>query len=232
MKVSSIGDAKSLAGGTLVITPLKGGDSKIYAIASGSISVGGLSQGETFGTTGLITNGAIVEREIQSNFSKKNNIRLNITNPDFTTASRITETLNNELGGIYAKAKDPSTVDLIVPPIYKDKVVKLVSIIENFKVVSDTRAKIVINERTGTIVAGGDVILHPVAISHGDLSIQIGGALEQNASPRSIYNIEKAAKLKDFVESLNSFGVKPEDIISIFQALKKNGSLVGEIILI
>jgi len=225
VKVSSIGDAKSLAGGNLIVTPLKGGDGKIYAIASGSISVGGMKASEG-PTTGLITGGGIIEREINSDFSKKKNIRITLKKADFTTAARVEKSLNEGLGGIYAKALDSSTLDLIVPPSYESKVVQFLSIIENFRVIFDTKAKIIINERTGTIVAGGDVALRPVAISHGDLSISIGN---KNEDGLNIMHLQKETTLKEFVEGLNNFGVKPDDIISIFQALEKSGSLVGEI---
>ena len=229
IKVSSIGDAKSLSGGNLLVTPLKGGDGKIYAIANGSLSLGGKSGEKKISTVGLIPNGGFVEREINFKFDSKKSIRLSLKNPDFTTAARIQEVLNSELGGLYAKAKDSTTIDLIVPPVYTSNIVKLIAIIENFSVVSETRAKIVINERTGTIVAGGDIILKPVAISHGDLNIEISG---DEGTTKSIYNIEKRTKLKEFVNSLNSFGAKPDDIISIFQALKKSGSLDSDIELI
>ena len=234
VKVSSIGNAKSLAGGNLIITPIKGGDGKIYAIASGAISIGGLDQGSKFPTVGLIPNGATVEKELATTFDKKKNLRLNLKNPDFTTAARIEKTINDGLGGLYARAKDSTTVDLIIPPTYENRVVQLMAIVENFRVTHDTRAKVVINERTGTIVAGGEIVLKPVAISHGDLTIEIGGNAKQDnkKGKPSVYYMKNSASLKDFVNSLNSFGVQPDDIISIFQALEKNGSLVGEIELI
>ena len=234
IRVSSIGDASSLAGGNLLITPIKGGDGKIYAIASGALSIGGLEQGAAFPTVGLIPNGAIVEKEIVTSFSKKKNLRLNLKNPDFTTSARIEKVLNNGLGGLYARAKDSSTVDLIIPPVYENKVVQLMAVVENFRVHFDTKAKIVINERTGTIVAGGEIVLKPVAISHGDLTIEIGASPtnQDNKGKPTLYHMKNATTLQDFVNSLNSFGVQPDDIISIFQALEKNGSLVGDIELI
>lgn len=228
--VSAIGDSSSLAGGTLLVTPLKGGDSKIYAIANGAVSIGGLDKGSKFATTGLIPGGATVEKELQVNFHKKNSLRFSLNNPDFTTAARIEKTINQELGGKYASAKDSTTVDLMIPVHYQRKVVELMAIIENFKVYTDTIAKIVINERTGTIVAGGEMALKSVAISHGDLTIQIGGdKAQKDAKPGSLYFVEEKTTLKDLVESLNAFGATPEDLISIFQALKRNGALIGEI---
>lgn len=230
--ISSIGDANSLAGGTLLVTPMKGGDGNIYGIASGPLSIGGLKNGANFATTGTIPNGAVVERDVNVDFDKKKALRFSLNSPDFTTAARIEKTINQELGGKYATAKDATTIDLIVPMHYKRKVVQLMAIIENFKVFSDVSAKIVINERTGTIVAGGDITLNPVAISHGDLTIEVGGAAGGDAKPSSLYYMEKKSTLNELVKSLNALGASPDDLISIFQALKRNGSLIGEIELI
>lgn len=235
--VSSIGDASSLAGGTLLVTPLKGGDGEIYAIANGALSIGGLNQGKKFATTATIPNGGIVEREIELDFDRKNALRLSLKNPDFTTAARVEKVINEELGGKYATAKDATTIDLMIPVHYERKVVNLMAIIENFTVNQDQSAKIVINERTGTIVAGGDVVIKSAAISHGDLTIEIKGSNEQ-AGPAgaknaaSTYYLDQKTTLNDLVQSLNAFGATPEDLISIFQALKRNGALVGEIELI
>ncbi|MAF77011.1 MAG: flagellar biosynthesis protein FlgA [Halobacteriovoraceae bacterium] len=228
--VSSIGDAASLAGGTLLVTPLKGGDGQVYAVANGPLSIGGLTKGKAFPTTGLIAGGATIEREIDFNFFEKKSIRLSLHNPDFTTAARIEKTINQELGGKYATSKDATTIDLIIPVHYQRKIVQLMAIVENFKVHSDQKAKIIINERTGTIVAGGDIQIAPVAISHGDLSIQVEG--EGEDKPKNVYFVDKATTLNDLVKSLNAFGTTPEDLISIFQALKRNGALIGEIELI
>ena len=232
--VSSIGDAASLAGGTLLVTPLKGGDGNIYAVASGPLSLGGGKKGAKFSTTGLIPSGAIIEREIATEFDKKNSLRLSLNNPDFTTAARIEKIINEELGGKFAAAKDSTTIDLVVPAQYERNVVQLMAIIENFKVNPDNSAKIVINERTGTIVAGGDVMVAHVAISHGDLTIEVkgDGNADKGAKPSTLYYMEKGTSLSELVKSLNAFGVAPEDLISIFQTLKKNGALIGDIELI
>lgn len=227
--ISSIGDASSLAGGTLIVTPLKGGDDQVYAVASGQISIGGLKKGSKFATTGTIPSGATIEREIATEFEKKNSLRLSLNNPDFTTAARIEKTINEELGGKYASAKDSSTIDLIVPPNYERNVVQLLALIENFRVHTDSIAKIVFNERTGTLVAGGDVMVKPVAISHGDLTIEVKGAGGKAGDKASVYHLDKGTTLSDLVKSLNAFGVSSEDLISIFQTLKKDGALVGEL---
>ena len=229
--VSSIGNASSLAGGNLLITPLKGGDDQVYAIASGNISIGGLEKGKKFPTTGIVSGGVIIEKENPVAFHKKKSIRLGLKNPDFTTSARIEKVINQELGGKYATSKDATTVDLIVPIYYKRKVVQLLAIIENFKVNTDNAAKIIINERTGTIMTGGNVFLKPVAIAHGDLAIEITRGEKSNKKEKSnqMYFMDQKTTLNDLVKGLNAFGVTPEDLIAIFQALKKSGSLIGEI---
>ncbi len=228
--VSSIGDASSLAGGTLLVTPLKGGDGHIYAVASGSLSIGGLEKGKKFATTARIPNGGSVEKEIDMSFNDKRAVRMALNQPDFTTAARIERVINQELGGKYATATDATTIDVIIPTYYEKKVVELIANIENFKVVADTQAKIVINERTGTLVAGGDIILKKSAISHGDLMLEIKGS--EGSGNKYVQLMEQSTTINDLVKALNALGTKPEDLISIFQALKQNGSLLADIELI
>ena len=162
---------------------------------------------------------------------KKKAIRLSLVNPDFTTSARIEKTINQNLGGLYAQARDATTIDLIIPTNYQRKVVQLMSLIENFKVYRDSKAKVVINERTGTIVAGGDIQLLPVAITHGDLMIEVQSGKNKKADVKkeSLYYINHRKTLNELVKGLNKFGVSSEDLISIFTALKKNGALVAEI---
>jgi len=232
--ISSIGEANSLAGGTLLVTPLKGGDGKVYAVANGPISIGGLQQGKRMPTTAVIPGGASIEKEVNINFNNKKALRLALKHPDFTTAARVEKVINQELGGRFANAMDASTIDIIVPTHYRRRIVPLVALIENYDVIPDSSSKVVINERTGTIVAGGDLSLRPVAIAHGDLNIEVkgeggagaaGGDLEKEA----LFYIDKKAKLKDLVKALNALGVAPDDLINIFQALKKNGALTADI---
>jgi flagellar P-ring protein FlgI len=228
--VSSIGDASSLAGGTLLVTPLKGGDGQIYAVANGPLSIGGLDRGKKMATTARIPEGGTIEKELELSFNDKRAVRLALNNPDFTTAARIERTINQELGGKYATAADATTIDVIIPSYYEKKVVELVANIENFKVVADAPAKIVINERTGTLVAGGDIVLKKSAVSHGDLMVEIKGG--DGAGNKYVQMMEQSTTINDLVKALNALGTKPEDLISIFQALKQNGSLLAEIELI
>lgn len=229
--ISSIGDASSLAGGTLLVTPLKGGDGQVYAVANGPLSIGGLEKGKKLATTGRIPDGGIIEKELELSFNDKKAVRMALNNPDFTTAARIERTINQELGGKYATASDATTIDVIIPTYYERKVVELIANIENFKVIADVNAKIVINERTGTLVAGGDIVLKKSAISHRDMVLEVKGGGEGSGS-QAIKAMEQATTINDLVKALNAIGTTPEDLISIFQALKQNGSLVAEIELI
>ena len=157
---------------------------------------------------------------------------MSLKNPDFTTSARIEKIINKELGGKFATSKDSSTIDVIIPPNYQRKIVSLVAIIENFKVSPDSATKIIINERTGTIIAGGNIYLKPVAISHGDLVIEVGSEDDKKSKQNSLYFVDKKTTLNDLVKSLNALGTGLEDLISIFHALKKNGALVSDIELI
>lgn len=228
--ISSIGDASSLAGGTLLVTPLKGGDGQIYAVANGSLSIGGLERGKKMPTTARIPEGGTIEKELELAFNDKRAIRMALNNPDFTTAARVERTINQELGGKYATATDATTIDVIIPAYYDKKVVELIANIENFKVVADAPAKIVINERTGTLVAGGDIVIKKSAISHGDLMVEVKGS--EGSGNKHLHMVEQTTTINDLVKALNALGTKPEDLISIFQALKQNGSLLAEIELI
>jgi flagellar P-ring protein precursor FlgI len=229
--ISSIGDASSLAGGTLLVTPLKGGDGQIYAVANGALSIGGLDKGKKLATTARIPDGGIIEKELELSFNDKKAIRMALNNPDFTTAARIERIINQELGGKYATAADATTIDVIIPTYYERKIVELIALIENYKVIADSFAKIVINERTGTLVAGGDIVLKKSAVSHRDMVLEVKGGDEGSGS-RSIQAMEQSTTINDLVKALNALGTSPEDLISIFQALKQNGSLLAEIELI
>ncbi|MBF0195528.1 MAG: flagellar basal body P-ring protein FlgI, partial [Magnetococcales bacterium] len=178
--LSSLGDSKSLQGGTLIMTPMKGADGKIYAVAQGPLSIGGFAaEGggaavqKNHPTVGRISGGAIVEREIKFNLNKEMTLQLALKNPDFTTASRIVGAINDLFGKGLALAKDSGTVKVRVPPDYAKQVVSFVSRLEKVQVDPDQPAKIVVNERTGTIVMGDNVRVSTVALAHGGLSIKV-----------------------------------------------------------
>ena len=286
VEVSSLGDAKSLQGGTLLLTPLLGPDGKVYALAQGPVSLGGFAA-EGAGariqtahpTAGKIPNGAIVERtveeglklnfpvninygdrvgEIENSLKERSldpapKITLSLKEADFTTAYKITETINTYLKGNYAQAKDNRNIELKVPPSYRGRVVKLLAEIGNLEIVPDTSAKVVIDERTGTVVIGENVIISKVAIAHGNLSIEVReypevyqpypfSPGETVIVPRTeikakekkarVVILEKGATLGELVRALNAVGATATELISILQAIKAAGALHAELIII
>ncbi len=179
--VSSIGDAKSLQGGTLLLTPLRGVDRKVYALAQGPVAVGGFTaRGAARGgvtknhtTAGRIARGATIEREIPVSMQDKQEFMITLNNPDFTTAVRVCDAINEKLGRVLATTTDSGTLKLQVPEDFQDRVVQMVALVENLEVTPDTVAKVVLNEKTGTVVIGENVRISTVAVAHGSLSIQI-----------------------------------------------------------
>lgn len=231
VSVASVGDAGSLEGGTLLITPLRAGDQQVYAVAQGPISLGSITDGSgKFPTNGRVALGAIVEKELAGEFSNKKALRLNLDEPDFTTVARITRVINTELGGKYATSVDQNTVDLIVPFSYDGNAVELMAVLENLTVETDTRARVVINERTGTVVTGGHVRIKNVALAHGDLSIQVPGAkTAKKGEGAKVLEIQKTSSVSELAKMLNEMGVAPKDLTAIFQSLKAAGALEGDL---
>jgi flagellar P-ring protein precursor FlgI len=235
--VSSIGDSSSLEGGILLVTPLRAGDQSVYAVAQGAISIGSIADGTTknFPTVGRVVAGASIEKDVDQNFAAKKNFRLSLHNPDFTTAARVVAIINGELGGKFASARDSGTIDVVVPFNYEGNSVQLLATLENVNVNVDSRAKVVLNERTGTVVMGEHISITPVAIAHGDLAIEIkGAAAAGGTAAKSKY--ERVAELKssgasvsDLVKALNALGVQPKDLTAIFQTLKEVGALQAEL---
>lgn len=229
--VSSVGDAGSIEGGTLLITPLRAGDQQVYAVAQGSISLGTVADGSAkFATSGRVSMGAIVEKELPGEFSVKKALRMNLDEPDFTTVARVVRAINTELGGKYASAIDQSTIDLIVPFSYDGNAVELMAVLENLTVNTDTRARVVINERTGTVVAGGKVRIKNVALSHGDLAISVGGGKgNKKGDGKKVVEIQNTTNVSELANVLNEMGVAPKDLTAIFQSLKAAGALEGDL---
>lgn len=228
--VSSIGDAASLEGGTLLVTPLRAGDQNVYAVAQGTVSIGSIADGTTknFPTVGRVVNGATIEKDLDMNFAGKKSFRLALHNPDFTTSARIAATINGELGGKFASARDSATIDVVVPFNYDGKSVELLATLENITVNVDSRAKVVLNERTGTIVMGDRITISPVAISHGDLAIEVKGA-PKGTRPERVADLRGATNVSDLVKALNALGVQPKDLTAIFQTLKQLGALQADL---
>lgn len=231
--VSSIGDASSLEGGILLVTPLQAGDQNIYAVAQGAVSIGSIADGSTknFPTVGRVVMGASVEKDIDTNFSQKRSVRMTLHSPDFTTAARLAVLVNGELGGKYATARDSATIDMVIPFSYEGNSVEFMAAIENINVNVDTKAKVVLNERTGTVVMGDKITITSVAIAHGDLSIQVGGAGAAGSAGKSgrVAELKGGSNVSDLVKALNALGVQPKDLTSIFQTLKSMGALQAEL---
>lgn len=236
--LSSLGDASSLQGGTLIATPLKGLDGKVYAMAQGAVSIGGVEvDGEGGGvqknhlTVGRIPAGATVEREVPLSYADRQTITLSLKHPDFTTVSRMVSVIDGFLEGSYAKALDGATVSITVPESYQDREVAFLSAVENLEVVPDAMARVVLDERTGTVVMGEHVRIQQLALSHGKLSLRIG-ANPATGRSNQLVTLEEGATLGELVRALNSIGVTPRDMIAIFQAIKASGGLMAELVII
>jgi flagellar P-ring protein precursor FlgI len=255
--VSALGDSKSLQGGTLLVTPLLSADGNVYAVAQGSLAIGGFqAEGEaakiTRGvpTVGRISNGAIIEREIDFTLNRLPHLRLALRNPDFTTAKRIAAAINDFMGGATAEPVDPSTVQLTVPQHFQGKVVALLTEIEQLQIEPDLPAKIIIDERSGIIVMGRDVRVSTVAVAQGNLTVSISEARQvSQPAPLSMGQtrtvrrsqvgvqedgkklalVNESVSLQQLVDGLNALGIGPRDMISILQAIKAAGAIQADI---
>ncbi len=229
--VSSVGDSSSLVGGTLLQAPLRAGNDEVFAVAQGAISVTG--DGKDIHTTaGRIPNGAMIERDIQADFSTRKMYRMTLHNPDFTTAARTILTINRELGGQYASAKDAGTIDIITPASYENKGVELMATIEAIEINPDQKARVVINEKTGTIVIGEKVKISKVGLSHGSLTLKVSDEKNKKSKESAddkVTVLDGGANVGDLVQALNKLGVSPKDLISILQSVKAAGALHGEL---
>jgi flagellar P-ring protein precursor FlgI len=229
VKVSAIGDAKSLAGGTLILTPLKAGNSEVYAVAQGAVVVGQASgAGAQVLTVARVPAGATVEREFAPLLGRGGKITLALHDPDFTTASRVADAINGTLKGFFAEAKDIGSVDVQIPPAFQDRLVDFMAEIEPATVEADSRAVVILNERTGTVVMGSKVALSPVAIAHGDLSIRVGDKKAKDAKGKNVVKVG-GATVGDLIDTLNALGVKPADLVGILQSMHAAGALKAEL---
>ncbi len=257
--VSTLGDAKSLVGGTLLVTPLLGADGEVYAVAQGALAVGGFSaQGASaeivkgVPTSGRIANGAIVEREVPFNLSDLGSLRLGLRNPDFTTANRIAAAINQKLRANAAMAVDSATVRLLVPDARRHDIVGLMTDIEQVPVQPDQVARVVVDDQSGVIVMGENVRINTVAIAQGNLTIRItetpqvsqptafseGGTT--TVVPRTdiavnenegnkLGLLKEGVSLQELVQGLNALGIGPRDMITILQSVKAAGALQAEL---
>jgi flagellar P-ring protein precursor FlgI len=255
--VSALGDAKNLQGGTLLVTPLLGADGNVYAVAQGSLAIGGFqadgaAASITRGvpTVGRIANGAIIEREVEFALNRLPNVRLALRNADFTTAKRIAAAVNDYLGTKAAEPIDPSTVQLLIPAEFKGNVVAFLTEIEQLQVEPDLAAKIIIDERSGIIVMGRDVRVATVAVAQGNLTVSISESPQVSqpnplargrtvVTPRTSVGVTEDGRklgivkdgvsLQQLVDGLNGLGIGPRDMISILQAIKAAGAIQADI---
>lgn len=254
--VSSIGDSTSLLGGVLLVTPLKGIDGNIYAIAQGSVLVGGVSaQGagasvsKNITTVGMVPGGGNIERSVPFAFNDQPDLTLSLRNPDFSTATRLAKRVNESLGQAMATAIDAGTIRLAVPPENQGNLAMLMASIENLDVTPDHRARVVVDEKTGTVVLGQNVQISPVAVTHGNLQIQVQESADVsqplpfsngrtvvtpetniavNEENRKLKMIE-GATLQELVEGLNALGATPRDLISVLRTLEASGALSADL---
>ena len=259
INVSAMGDAESLLGGTLLVTPLMAADGEVYAVAQGPITVAGFSAGgeaasivQNIPTAGRVPGGAIVERELGFTLEDLENVRLALKNPDFTTARRIARAVNGFMADGVATAENDASVVLVKPSEYDGTIVDLITDIEQLPIQPDQPARVVIDERSGTIVIGADVKINPVAIAQGNLTINITEtpqvsqpnpfaqqgetvvvprtdvAVNENEDAK-LALLETGITLQDLVTGLNKLGIGPRDLITILQAIKAAGALQAEI---
>ena len=256
--VSALGDAKSLQGGTLLVTPLLGADGEVYAVSQGSLAIAGFqAEGEaskvTRGvpTVGRIANGAVIEREVEFKLNTQKTLRLALRNPDFTTAKRIAASINDFLGADTAEPTDPATITLNIPAKYRGNMIQLLTEVEQLRIEPDQTARVVIDERSGIIVMGRDVRVSQVAVAQGNLTVTISEkptvsqpeALSNGVTavvPRTNVKVDTGDKnklalvgegvsLRELVDGLNALGIGPRDLISILQAIKSSGALQADI---
>lgn len=226
--VSAVGDASSLEGGTLLMSPLRAANEQVFAVAQGTVLLGGDGK-NMFTTVGRIPNGAIIEKDVSSDFASRKMFRLVLHNPDFITAARSMLTINKELGGHYASAKDAGTIDIVTPFAYEGRGVELLATIEAIDINPDQKAKVVINEKTGTVVIGDRVRISKIAIAHGNLSIKVANSNSKNATEEKVALIDGSVSVGEIVQALNKLGVSPKDLITLLQSIKAAGALHGEL---
>jgi len=258
VQVSSLANAKSLKGGTLLMTPLKAPNQEVYAVAQGPISTSGFEAGES-GTSvtknqqsgGIVPSGAIVEKAVALKIDKWDSFSLALRQADFTTSLRIAEVVNTHLGDGVATPVSSGQVEVTVPDAFKGKIVQMIAAVEGLDVNVDTRAKVVVNERTGTIVMGQHVRLSSMAVSHGNLTIKIKTSFNvSQPNPASlggetvvtpevetdiqeedgrVIQVDGSITLGDLVKALNSVGVTPRDLVAVLTAAKAAGALQADL---
>lgn len=255
--VSSLGDATSLQGGTLLVTPLKAVNGEVFAVAQGPISVGGFVGGgggdsviKNHVTVARISSGAVVERSALFELNGQMRLSFLLKQPDFTTALAVARNINVEVGSDVALASDGGVVDVMVPPRYENRVVSLLARLEALEIPVDVPAKVIVNERTGTVVVGEEVRIRQVAIAHGNLNIRIaseaqvsqpgmlsGGTTQVvdqtettvEEEQKRLILLPEGVSLGEVVNALNAIGVTPRDLAAILQSMRAAGALLAEL---
>jgi len=259
--VSSLGDASSLKGGILVQTPLRGANDQVYAVAQGPVSLGGFGAEGSDGTkqstnhltVARIPSGALIEREVPLDFASAGCFEITLNHPDFTTAKRVSEAIATSMGAKTAELIDAGTVKVVSPDTTQAGTIKFLAEVEALTVVPASRARVVLNERTGTIVAGGDIVIQPVAISHGNLNIRVNTSTGVSQPPAlsggttttfqqsgvgirseggQFTVLRNGTTLDEIAGALNAMGVSARDMIAIFQAIKEAGALQAELVVL
>ena len=229
-RLSTLGDAKSLAGGVLMSTALKANDGQVYGMAQGSAVIGQASgSGVQVQTVAVAPSAFTVEREFAPVVDRDGVITISLKRPDFTTNRRVVKAINKHFKGFYALSKDVHGIEIQIPEPYQGRTVDFIAELEALRVTVDQRAVVVINERTGTVVMGGDVVISPVTISHGELSISVGsdgGSGKKKGNSLMNFGGSSVSKL---VEGMNAMGMKPVDLVGVMQALQSAGALQGEL---
>lgn len=263
--VSSIGDARSMEGGTLLLSPLQGTDGEIYALAQGALSIGGINRESAGGKgsfaknhtlVGELPGGAIVQKEAPGGIPNTEEVTLTLSAPDYSSAVALAKAVNGNFKQEIAQALDPVSIRVTIPEAMRQKRMEFIAEVENLDFLVSSVAKVVLNEKTGTVIAGGNVSIAEVAVSHGNITIEVraqtqtnvqnvarerGSAVQQTATSETeefkvdepkadMRVIPASSNVADLAKSLNSLGVSPRDIIAIFQAIKKAGALNAELI--
>jgi flagellar P-ring protein precursor FlgI len=256
VSVASMGNARSLAGGVLLVTPLTGPDGQVYGLAQGPVQAGGIEVaafGSSFQknqpTSGRVPSGATIERAVLPNLEKEA-LTLGLKRPDFTTANNVAVAINKALGEEAAKAIDPAAIEIKVPASFKGKSVALMTKIESLDVEADERARIVVSERTGTVVAGERVRIHPVAVAHGGITISIQASpvvsqpnafsqgktaptkqaqIDAREKEKPVVALPATATVEELTRALNLLGATPRDLIAILQAMKAAGAIDADL---
>lgn len=212
--VAAIGDSKSLENGVLMQTPLYGADNKVYAVAQGNVLTGGTNVRTTsnlqnrYKVVGYVPQGAIIEKEIPANIIKDNTVTINLKQPDITTAARVATAINTSFSFKISQAVDPSSIRISVPEYFEDDIISFLALIEEIEVTPDAKAKIVINEKTGTIILGGEVVIDNFTVSYGNFSVSVEKG-QISGKPATVANL---------ITALKTSGATPQDIIAIIQA--------------